>query len=97
MTLPACNISVEENASCPKPLHLKFELLYAAFLAPPADVKIDLMNEVHKLIPEDPQYSVVATQNLVVEKAGSGIHAYYPVSCYYSVVNMNAGWVGLVC
>lgn len=82
LTLPACRVSAEKDDSfpkCPKPLHLKFELLYAPFVAQPEGVKVDMMNEIEKLIPMDAAYAIVATQNLVVDDAGSGIHAYYPV------------------
>lgn len=65
---------------CSELLHLKFDLLFAAF-APedPSQPKADLMSEIDRLVPSDPVFTVVATQNLVIENASSGIHSYYPV------------------
>ena len=71
---------------CVELLHLKFELLYAPFLPDEGDVKVDLMNEVHKLLPLEPVFSVVATQNLVVEKAASGVHSFFPVSTNFPFI-----------
>lgn len=62
---------------------MKFDLLYAPFKEEdPALPKVDLMRDVHKLIPDDPVYSIVATQNIIIENASSGIHSYYPVSTH---------------
>jgi hypothetical protein len=70
-------------------LHLKFDLLFAPFVEEQTptgdDNQVDLMNEVHKLLPADPVYSIVATQNIVIDKATSGIHSYYPVKIFISM------------
>jgi hypothetical protein len=83
LTLPACDVTdatAGRPPHCEKLLHLKFDLLYAPFITQPPDVKVDLMTEVHKLIPDEPMYTIAATQNLVIKQAGSGVHSYYPVS-----------------
>lgn len=65
---------------CNALLHLKFELLFSPFVTEdPAVPKADLMHEISKLVPSEPIFTVVATQNLVIENASSGIHSYYPV------------------
>lgn len=70
---------------CNALLHLKFDLLFAPFVTEdPALPKADLMHEIGKLVPPNPIFTVVATQNLVIENASSGIHSYYPVSQLFS-------------
>lgn len=91
LTLPACSLPEPTDEpsdsnwgpKCSQLLHMKFDLLYAPFKEEdPALPKVDLMRDVHKLIPDDPVYSIVATQNIIIENASSGIHSYYPVSSY---------------
>lgn len=90
LTLPACNLPENSDEQsdlavvprCSQLLHMKFDLLFAPFkVEDPAGPKVDLIREVHKLIPDDPIFSIVATQNIIIENASSGIHSYYPVRC----------------
>ena len=83
LTIPSCEMPSNDDfvaPHCEKLLHLKFELLYAPFLE--SETKVDLLHDVHKLVPDDPIYTVLSTQNIVVEKASSGIHTFYPVSTH---------------
>ena len=83
--MPRSRVAYGDETSpphCHKPLHLKFELLFCPFLLLDPAIKVDLMSEIHKLIPDEPQFTTVATQNVVVDRASSGIHSYHPVSAF---------------
>ena len=52
-----------------KPLHLKFELLFAPFIDSDNAFGDDLMNNVDRFIPKDPPiYSIVAEQHIMIDQ-----------------------------
>ena len=65
-------------------LCIKFELLFAPLLeVEEGKPRVDIMNNIELLIPEDPIYSILATQSIYIQACEKGIHEYIPVSFKY--------------
>jgi hypothetical protein len=62
-------------------LHLKFNLLYASLIEDEDGVG-DLLNDVDRFIPENPNFKIIATQNIFLQKITSGVHEYFPVRSF---------------
>lgn len=80
LTVPRFDLSTTEGRSplCPELLQLRFDLMFCPLLED-KECKVDLFKHVDKLVPPSPVFSLVATQNLVLQKAGTGVHEYFPV------------------
>eukprot|EP01038_Epipyxis_sp_PR26KG_P010970 gene10970-14734_t len=82
-TLPKVDLSgyeftddFEASPICTELLHMRFELLFSPLIEESAG---DLFSDIDSFIPDNPSYETVATQNIIIQKAGSGIHEYYPI------------------
>lgn len=78
--LTAQNVDVTsyglEPPTSPEILHFKFDLFCCPLIH---DETVDMMNDVAKLIPAQPNFEKLSTQSVEIHRATSGMHAYYPV------------------
>lgn len=77
-SLPAHEHKQQKSIHCTEFLHLRFELLYTSLLD--NDGTVDLMRDIDSVLPDDPEFEIVASQNIVLQQANSGVQQYFPVS-----------------
>lgn len=80
LTFP--HVDVESLASSgsitsPDLLHVKFELLFCELTGPTSSVSHE---DIESLIPKKLTYEVVASQHIIVQKASSELHQYFPIT-----------------
>ena len=80
--MPNCCMDGVKSFKCPEALIIRVDLMYCPFQED-LDRSYDYITEISSVIPEIPSWTVVATQTLAVQEAGSGLHEYYPVCSTY--------------
>ena len=92
LTLPKVDLSTalmdaSSSPQCEEILSMKFELLFAPLLERDGGREdgillndADMMTQIENFLPFNSPLEAVATQNIAIRRASSGVHEYIPVS-----------------